>query len=77
MRKSKQQGGALPSLGTAFSEFLSRPLGFGSPSSAGQDMTMLSKGLILPSPRPEINNPVIPQPTTIYNASIAPVSRQF
>lgn len=77
MRKSKQQGGALPSLGTAFSEFLSRPLGFGSPSSAAQDVTMMAKGMQFPSPRPEINNPVIPQPTTVYNASIAPVSRQF
>ena len=77
LRKSKQKGGALPSLGTAFSEFLSRPLGMSSPSSAAQDVTMLSKGLTFPSPRPEINNPVIPQPTTVYSASIAPVSRQF
>lgn len=79
MRKSrKQKGGAFPSLGTAFSEFISRPLGMSSPLSAGQDLTMLAKGYNqFASPRPEINNPMIPIPTPIYNASIAPVSRMF
>lgn len=75
--KSKQHGGAFPSLGTAFSEFVSRPFGMGSPPSVGQDLTMLAKGGQFPSPRPEINNPVIPIPTPVYNASIAPVSRMF
>jgi hypothetical protein len=77
-RKSKQRGGAFPTLHTAFSEFVSRPLGMGSPPSAGQDLTMLAKGYNqFASPRPEINNPVIPIPTPVYNASIAPVSRMF
>jgi hypothetical protein len=76
-RKSKQKGGAFPSIQTAFSEFLSRPLGMSSPPSAGQDLTMLAKGGQFASPRPEINTPVIPTPTPIYNASIAPVSRMF
>jgi len=77
-RKRKQKGGAFPSIQTAFSEFLSRPLGMSSPPSAAQDLTMLSKGYNqFASPRPEINNPVIPTPTPIYNASIAPVSRMF
>jgi hypothetical protein len=76
-RKRKQKGGAFPSMQTAFSEFLSRPLGMSSPPSAAQDLTMLAKGGQFASPRPEINNPVIPTPTPIYNASIAPVSRMF
>jgi hypothetical protein len=77
-RKGKQHGGAFPTLQTAFSEFLNRPLGMGSPPSAGQDLTMLAKGYNqFASPRPEINNPVIPTPTPVYNASIAPVSRMF
>jgi hypothetical protein len=77
-RKRKQKGGAFPTIQTAFSEFLNRPLGMGSPPSAGQDLTMLSKGYNqFASPRPEINNPVIPTPTPVYNASIAPVSRMF
>ena len=77
-RKSrKQKGGAFPSIQTAFSEFLNRPLGMSSPPSAGQDLTMLAKGVQFASPRPEINTPAIPTPTPIYNASIAPVSRMF
>ena len=77
-KNRKQTGGAFPTMQTAFSEFMSRPLGMGSPPSAGQDLTMLAKGYNqFASPRPEINNPVMPHPTTIYNASIAPVSRMF
>jgi len=77
-RKGKQQGGAFPSLGTALSEFVSRPFGMSSPPSIGQDLTMLSKGYNqFASPRPEINNPVIPTSTPVFNASIAPVSRMF
>jgi hypothetical protein len=79
MRKSrKQKGGAFPTLQTAFSEFLNRPLGMSSPPSAAQDLTMLAKGYNqFASPRPEINNPVIPTATPVYNASIAPVSKMF
>jgi hypothetical protein len=77
-RKSrKQKGGAFPSLGTALSEFVSRPFGMSSPPSIGQDLTMLAKGGQFASPRPEINNPVIPTQTHIYNGSIAPVSKMF
>lgn len=77
-RKAKQQGGAFPSLGTALAEFASRPFGMSSPPSAGQDLTMLAKGYNqFASPRPEINNPVIPSATPVFNASIAPVSRMF
>ena len=76
--KSKQHGGAFPTIQTAFAEFASRPFGMGSPPSVGQDLTMLAKGYNqFASPRPEINNPVIPIPTPVYNASIAPVSRMF
>jgi hypothetical protein len=76
-RKGKQQGGAFPSLGTAFSEFVSRPFGMGSPPSAVQDLTILAKGGQFASPRPEIHTPLISTPTPVYNASIAPVSRMF
>ena len=74
----KQRGGAFPTLQTAFSEFLQRPLAMGSPPSAGNDLMMLSKGYTqFASPRPEINNPSIPQALPIYNGRIASTSMQF
>jgi hypothetical protein len=77
-KAKKQQGGAFPTLQTAFSEFMQRPFAMNSPPSAGNDLMMLQKGYNqFSSPRPEINTPYIPQGTTIYNASIAPVSKLF
>jgi hypothetical protein len=77
-KAKKQKGGAFPTIQTAFSEFMQRPFAMGAPATAGNDIMMLSKGLYpFASPRPEINAPHIPQATTIYNASIAPVSKQF
>ena len=75
-KQRKQQGGAFPSIQTAISEFANRPMGMGSPPSVLQDITMLAKGYNgLASPRPEINNVHPPQTHTLYNASIAPITR--
>jgi hypothetical protein len=72
-QKQKQRGG---SLGTAFSEFLSRPFGMGSPSSMLQDAGhRLSGQTGLASPRPEINTLSFTQPPTVFNASIGAVPR--
>ena len=77
-KQRKQQGGAFPSIQTAISEFVNRPMGMSSPPSVLQDITMLAKGYNgLASPRPEINTLPIPQTQTIYNASIAPITRQM
>jgi hypothetical protein len=78
-KKSKrQQGGALPSFGTALAEFVSRPFGMNSPPTASQDGQMLMKGYNqFSSPRPEINDINIVPSRTIYNASISPVSMRF
>lgn len=78
-KKSKrQQGGALPSFGTAFAEFVSRPFGMNSPPTPSQDGQMLMKGYNqFSSPRPEINDLNILSGRTIYNASISPVSMRF
>lgn len=77
-RRGKQTGGALPSLSTAVSEFLSRPFGMSSPPSTTQDTQMISKGYNgFPSPRPEINDLNFVQNPPIYNANIAPTSRAF
>lgn len=71
--KSQQHGG---SLGTAFSEFLARPFGMGSPSTMLQDAGhRLSGQTGLASPRPEINTPSFTQPPTVFNASIGAVPR--
>jgi len=76
-RKRKQGGGAL-SLSSAFAEFAQRPFAMGSPPGMGNDATMLSKGYnSLSSPRPEINNPFLPQVPGVYTASISPASRLF
>lgn len=76
-RKRKQGGGAL-SLSSAFAEFTQRPFAMGAPPGMGNDATMLAKGYnSLSSPRPEINNPFIPQVPGVYTASISPVSRMF
>ena len=78
-RKSKKQGGgALPSLSTAFSEFMQRPFIMGAPPGMGNDAMMLAKGYnSLSSPRPEINNPFLPQIPGVYTANITPSSRIF
>jgi hypothetical protein len=78
-KKSKrQQGGALPSFGTALAEFVSRPFGMGAPPSPSQDAQMLMKGYNqFSSPRPEINDLSMVKGTTIYNATISPVSKMF
>ena len=72
-QKSQQRGG---SLGTAFSEFLARPFGMGSPSTMLQDVGhRLSGQTGLASPRPEINTLSFTQPPTVFNASIGAVPR--
>lgn len=77
-RKRKQGGGALLSLTAAASEFLQRPFTMAAPPGMGNDAIMLSKGYnSLSSPRPEINNPFVPQMPGIYTASISPTSRIF
>lgn len=77
-RRSRQKGGALPSFGTAFAEFTSRPLGMSSPPTASQDLQMTMKGYTgFASPRPEINNMNFPRSGTVFNAAISPVSSLF
>jgi hypothetical protein len=75
----KQKGGAFASVSTAISQMFTNPAGpGGSPPSFGQDLQLLAKGYNgLASPRPEINYPTNNIPQTIYNGSIAPVSRGF
>jgi hypothetical protein len=72
-QKKSQHGG---SLGTAFSEFLARPFGMGSPPTMLQDAGhRLSGQTGLASPRPEINTPSFTQPPTVFNASIGAIRR--
>jgi hypothetical protein len=72
-QKKSQHGG---SLGTAFSEFLARPFGMGSPPTMLQDAGhRLSGQTGLASPRPEINTLSFTQPPTVFNASIGAVPR--
>ena len=72
-QEQKQKGG---SLGTAFSEFLARPFGMGSPPTMLQDAGhRLSGQTGLASPRPEINTLSFTQPPTVFNASIGAVPR--
>jgi hypothetical protein len=72
-QKQKQSGG---SLGTALSEFITRPFGMGSPSTMLQDAGhRLSGQTGLASPRPEINTLSFTQPPTVFNASIGAVPR--
>ena len=71
--KQAQRGG---SLGTALSEFLTRPFGMGSPPTMLQDLGhKLSGQPGLASPRPEINTFSFTQPPTVFNASIGAVPR--
>jgi hypothetical protein len=71
--KQAQRGG---SLATAFSEFITRPFGMGSPPTMLQDAGhRLSGQTGLASPRPEINTPSFTQPPTVFNASIGAVPR--
>lgn len=71
--KKQQKGG---SLATAFSEFITRPFGMGSPPTMLQDAGhRLSGQTGLASPRPEINTPSFTQPHTVFNASIGAVPR--
>ena len=77
-RQKRQNGGALPSFGTALAEFVSRPFGMGAPPSAAQDAQMLAKGYnAFPSPRPEVNDLSFASKGTIFNAAISPTSRMF
>jgi hypothetical protein len=72
-KQKKQKGG---SLGTALSEFLTRPFGMGSPPTMLQDAGhRLSGQTGLASPRPEINTLSFTQPPTVFNASIGAVPR--
>jgi hypothetical protein len=72
-KKEQQKGG---SLGTALSEFLTRPFGMGSPPTMLQDVGhRLSGQTGLASPRPEINTPSFTHPPTVFNASIGAVPR--
>ena len=76
--RKNQEGGALPPLGTAFSEFLSRPFGMSAPPTSAQDLQMLSKGYNgLSSPRPEIPSFTIPSQPVVYNANVATTARTF
>jgi hypothetical protein len=76
--RRKQKGGALPSVGTALAEFVSRPFGMSSPITSAQDSQMFAKGYnSFPSPRPEINDINFAGRATIYNSTISPVSRMF
>ncbi len=75
-KASKQSGGGI---GTALTEFLTRPFGMSSPPTASQDLQTIAKGSpeALASPRPEINPlPFTPKPV-IYNANIAKTSSQY
>jgi hypothetical protein len=73
----KQKGGAFPSLSTALSEFMSRPMGMDAPPNAAQAATMEWKGTAMPSSDP-VNNPLsYTVPPTIHAASINPISRTF
>lgn len=72
-QKQAQRGG---SLATAFSEFITRPFGMGSPPTMLQDAGhRLSGQTGLASPRPEINTHSFTQPPTVFNASIGAVPR--
>ena len=74
----KQGGGALPSFGTAFAEFVSRPFGMSAPPTPLQDSQMLLKGYNeFSSPRPEVNDLNFVQGKTIFNAAISPTSRMY
>ena len=75
----KQKGGAFASVSTAISQMFTNPGGpGGSPPSFMQDLQLVAKGYNgLSSPRPEINYPTNNMPQTIYNGSIAPISRGF
>ena len=74
----KQNGGALPSFGTALAEFVSRPFGMAAPSTPAQDAQMLMKGYNqFSSPRPEVNDLAFANGKTVFNAAISPVSRMF
>lgn len=73
-KKNKSQRGG--SLATAFSEFITRPFGMGSPPTMLQDAGhRLSGQTGLASPRPEINTHSFTQPPTVFNASIGAVPR--
>ena len=75
-RKAKKQSGG--GIGSALTEFLTRPFGMSSPPTVAQDAQILSKGMTgLASPRPEINDLEFTPKPTIYNASINPTSRAF
>ena len=69
-KAKKQRGGALPTIQTAFYEFLQRPFAMASPPLLRNDMMMLPKGYNeFSSPRPETNNITIPNPPVVYNMS--------
>lgn len=73
-KAKKQNGGAIPSLQTAFSELLNRPFSMFSPPTMRNDVMMLAKGYNeFPSPRPETHSPSVPQPTPIYNMTASPM----
>lgn len=76
-KSTKTQGGG--GIGTALTEFLTRPFGMNSPPSAAQDLQTIARGSpeSLASPRPEINPLPFTQKPVIYNASIAKTSSQY
>lgn len=77
-KSNKQKGGALPSLSTALSEFMSRPAGMDSPPNAIHDATLTWKGVnTLASPKPEINNLNYTYSPNVHMASVSPAMRTF
>lgn len=77
-KKKSQKGGALPSLGSAVAECMSRPFGMSAPPSSLQDLQSLSTGNnTLSSPRPEISNFSFTQQQPVYNAQVSRSSSTF
>jgi hypothetical protein len=74
-----QKGGALPSLSTAVSEFMTRPFTMQSPPSTGNILTMAAKGHTgeFDSPRPENNNLSFTESPTVYSATANNQLRTF
>ena len=77
--KKSQKGGAFPSLSTAVSEMMSRPLTMNSPPHVGNDLIMASKAHAgdLSSPRPEVNPLNFTSPPAVYSAAANNQLRTF
>jgi hypothetical protein len=77
--KKSQKGGAFPSLSTAVSEMMSRPLAMNSPPHVGNDLIIASKAHAgdLSSPRPEVNPLSYTTPPAVYSATANNQLRTF